>query len=687
MKQLLFFLSLILIAFSACSPLEQQEAPGLDASEGFRAMQVPDNFSYATTQTVRVQIEATSMDKQALNGVIYTLYQGNPSEDGARRVARFATDEQGRVDTEIELPRVQSDYYLQTNYIGIEPQAPVKVEQQRIQYRYDGAAVLAAARETFSTTAGGRMAAFSARMENVPAGFQSMGSWTINGRPNYLTNPDIITKELLDRVNHFLPESRDLRNTSPELLDERYSRELELTEDAEVWVTFVHTGAGYRNAVGYYYYNKNDKPRTPDDIKNRTILFPHITRSSGSGAVTGDKIKLQGPNNGVFEAGTVIGWFLLADAWSANTNSLGTGRWTLYADRNLNTFIPQASLREHMVFLYNNVNRTLLMGWEDIRRDNQGSDHDFNDVVFYASWNPITSVSPDNYPKLGDTNVTDRDGDGIPDYADEFPDDPERSFTSFGPSGSDFGTLMYEDLWPGFGDYDMNDLVVGYRIREILNARNQVKDVELDLMIRATGGVIPKGFGFFMPDMNPGNVASITGQRLATNSIQRNGNGTEAGQSGTVVIAIDDTRTLMPSMANVYLDRPVVDSDTIKLRITFNQAVNRSALGAAPYSPFIFRTNDRSHEIHLPNFRPTDLFNTALFKTAADDSDPATGKYFLSRTNLNWALHLPQEVRYPKERVDMTDVYQDFPAWVRSAGVERQNWFRENIAESLLFKR
>ncbi|EIM76057.1 hypothetical protein A3SI_11889 [Nitritalea halalkaliphila LW7] len=686
MKQLLLFFSLIVFAFTACSPLEQQETPGLDATEGFQAMQVPDNFSYATTQTVRVQIEATSMDKQPLNGVVYSLYQGNPSEEGARVVARFATDAQGRVDTEIELPSVQENYYMQTNYIGIEPQAPVKVEQQRIQYRYDGAVMLATSREAY-TAMGGRMAHFTSRMENVPAGFQSMGTWDANGRPNYLTTPDIITKELLDRVNHFLPESKDLRNTFPELLDERYSRELELTEDAEVWVTFVHTGAGYRNAVGYYYYNKNDKPRTPDDVKNRTILFPNITRNSGSGARTGDKIKLAGPNNGAFEAGTVIGWFLLADAWSAPNSTLGNGRWTLYADRTLNTFIPQAGLREHMVFLYNNVNRTLLMGWEDIRRDNQGSDHDFNDVVFYASWNPITSVSPDNYPKLGDTNNVDSDGDGIPDYADEFPNDPERSFTSFGPSGSNFGTLMYEDLWPGFGDYDMNDLVIGYRIREILNARNQVKDVELDLVIRATGGVIPKGFGFFMPDMNPGNVASITGQRLVTNSIQRNGNGTEAGQSGTVVIALDDTRMLMPSMANVYLDRPVVDSDTIKLKVTFNQAVNRSALGAAPYSPFIFRTNDRGHEIHLPNFRPTDLFNTALFKTAADDSNPATGKYFLSRTNLNWALHLPQEVRYPKERVDMTDAYTDFPAWVRSAGVERQNWFRENVTESLLFKR
>jgi len=55
--------------------------------------------------------------------------------------------------------------------------------------------------------------------------------------------------------------------------------------------------------------------------------------------------------------------------------------------------------------------------------------------------------------------LTDSDGDGIQDADDDFPNDPARAFINFFPAAG-YGSLAFEDLWPGKGDYDFNDLVV-----------------------------------------------------------------------------------------------------------------------------------------------------------------------------------------------------------------------------------
>jgi len=61
---------------------------------------------------------------------------------------------------------------------------------------------------------------------------------------------------------------------------------------------------------------------------------------------------------------------------------------------------------------------------------------------------------------------TDSDGDGVPNDEDAYPYDTERAFNNFYPSG-DYASLAFEDLWPGLGDYDFNDLVLDYTIEKV----------------------------------------------------------------------------------------------------------------------------------------------------------------------------------------------------------------------------
>ena len=54
-----------------------------------------------------------------------------------------------------------------------------------------------------------------------------------------------------------------------------------------------------------------------------------------------------------------------------------------------------------------------------------------------------------------------------------------------------WGTLMFEDLWPAYGDYDFNDLVVNYKMQLYPNNKNMVKEMILGIRVKAIGGSLP----------------------------------------------------------------------------------------------------------------------------------------------------------------------------------------------------
>ncbi|MDZ7777488.1 MAG: LruC domain-containing protein [Bacteroidales bacterium] len=58
------------------------------------------------------------------------------------------------------------------------------------------------------------------------------------------------------------------------------------------------------------------------------------------------------------------------------------------------------------------------------------------------------------------------------------------------------GTLAYEDLWPGKGDYDFNDLVIDYEFEITKNNQEIVQDITATFTIKAFGASQHNGFGF-----------------------------------------------------------------------------------------------------------------------------------------------------------------------------------------------
>ncbi|GAA3510238.1 hypothetical protein GCM10022393_24320 [Aquimarina addita] len=237
--------------------------------------------------------------------------------------------------------------------------------------------------------------------------YNYLGSFSADGTPLYLDDRDIVSQETIDLVNDALPEGYPVPDFNPHYISSGYDTDIKITETADVWVTFLGEGAGYKNTLGFYTYDINNPSPSmpaPEDI---TIIFPNVSAAGSGGSLQiGDKV-----NIGRFSPNTGIGWVLLANAWA--DGCVGTGNWQLHSQPDYN---PETnpSLRYHNVLLSDPTNERIILGFEDIRRDYPSCDQDFNDALFYITANPYTAISNDNYADINSaTDVTSANNGGL----------------------------------------------------------------------------------------------------------------------------------------------------------------------------------------------------------------------------------------------------------------------------------
>jgi hypothetical protein len=233
--------------------------------------------------------------------------------------------------------------------------------------------------------------------------YKYLGDYTSNGTPKYLEIPgDVVSQETIDLISNSLPESYPVPDYNPQYISAGYDTDIKISSKADIWVTFVAEGAGFRNVLGYYTYDLNTPLTTAPNIEDITIIFPNVSAlGSGGGLHVGDKVKI-----GTFEAGTGIGWVLLANAWSSSNEKVGNALWNLYSNPILN---PESDedLQHHNVLLADPENERIILGFEDIRRDYSSCDNDFNDAIFYVTANPYSAIVSTNFADVTESsNVT-----------------------------------------------------------------------------------------------------------------------------------------------------------------------------------------------------------------------------------------------------------------------------------------
>jgi LruC domain-containing protein len=641
-------------------------------------------FEFKTVKEYDVKIETLNRDNLPIKHVYIELFTSNPLDENglistkaeSYRIFKGITNNNGVLEFKINPPQDVDSIYALTFYIGLPVLKTAGLTSSKVEIIIEENSL---AKESEKSTKG-----MSLPIPRFVNGYYVLGDWNNYGIPNYLESAnDLFDNTFLADVNASLPERVQLPVSHPQYLENNNDGNLSLIEECEIWVTFVAEGAGWYNSLGYYTYPTNNPPSSLADITNKIIIFPNVTADNNT-LVSGNKVQLyyldkeSNTYSSTFPEGITVGWFLVAQGWSSSSKNVGSGYRTHYSNVNLNVE-TNPGLKKHNVILYDDVRDILLLGFEDMPRDQTGCDHDFNDAVFYATANPITAIDLDIYQPID--RPTDTDGDGVTDVFDEYPDDAGKAFNNYYPSKGEFGTLIFEDLWPNRGDYDFNDLVLEYNYNQITNAQNMIVSISSRISVTAIGASYHNAFGIELNTL-PENILSVIGQRNTKGYLNIAPNGTERNQAKATIIFFDDAYNVLPYpgtglCVNTYIDAPYVVPDTFTVNISFANPLFFSDIGTPPYNPFIIINQNRGKEVHLPNNPPTSLADKSLFGTGNDKSKIHSGIYYVSDYYLPWAINIPTSFDYPFEKIDITKAYVMFNKWAGSKGANYVDWYQE----------
>ncbi len=663
MKKNLLVLAVLVVAISSCVTSNE---PKVNDDSLIATDLITTNF---TNTSINLQLKNSA--NEPVDGVLVKLWNQSPLANG-QVIFKGITDQDGRIVSDYNLPNHLEEVVLEVGQIGMpnfliipaDGIDNILVNGFDHSYSYLADDLVPGQSNPDDTEGNGRS---SARL--AAASLTYLSTYNSSGVPDNLEpERDVVSSELLSFINASLPEGQPVPVAHPRYLAEEAESNLIVEEQADVWMTFVHEGAGYRNVLAYYTYPTGSAPATADDLDSLVIVFPNASfAGSGGGLYTGDKVHL-----GTFDAGTTIGFALLANGWNGTEST--TGRHAVYSNNEYNQE-STVEKRYHSVLLYDEDNELFVVGLEDLNRDGN-SDDDFNDAVFYLTANPIEAINVTNVNPID--KPVDSDNDGVNDTYDEYPTDPRYAYLYAYPGESSYGTFAFEDQWPNKGDYDFNDLVADYQYRQLANGSNQMVKIEAEYVIQAVGAGFKNGFGIQM-DLNPSVISQVSGNQITSNLFSFNANGTEAGQSKAVIPVTDDTHAGFEGRGFINTDESMAYQipDTIVVDIEFSSGLTLTGAGVAPFNPFLVINQVRGREVHMPGYEPTDLVDTNYFGTVNDDTDIAAGRYYKTQVGLPWGMNLPVSFDYPVEKTAIEQAYNNFGQWAQSGGFSAMDWYVE----------
>ena len=623
-------------------------------------------FDFDMNQSLTIDVDYGFKNDYA---VLFEIYDQIPvevnSETGAsvkksiEPIYRATTDKYGKFNEEgVTISSAVSEAWLSSDYLGAA--SPVKITigaDKRISFNQDA-----------------YIQSLLAKSPALSRGITTndhkyLDDWTLlpgvdwdnNGRPNNLSaEKNIPPASVLYNIKSIF-NNRDGNNISknhPEFFDGNMISDIPIIKDTEVSLVFVNSTAGWYNTVGYYTYPSNETP-TVDNIK-KIVAFPNaspVYKSAGVGAlVCGDEVKLKYWNEeknqfeDKFPAGVTIGWSLQGMGFRDKPldgyvqGDLVAGQGTRYSTTDLNEAGKDGLKRQRTVSLREEPsNQIVAIGFED------NIDLDYCDAIFYVHIAEKNAIDEEVIPPL--------------------PVDPEAPPTDEDNYTMRSGPLLFEDLWPEQGDYDMNDVMIRYTskvYKSILT--NRVYKIVDEYTPFHRGGYLANGFGYQLHNISNSDVSKITIERpsYAEKSQYMSGD-RESGQSHPTILLFDD---MLIFNGKEEADRKY----TVTIQV--NDVSEKSVL--PPYNPFIFIESDktRGKEVHLVKYPPTDKANLSLLGTGKDVSRPDEELYYVSVDLMPFALNMPVvDFPIPEEGVRIDESYPQFATWVKSNGKQSTKWY------------
>lgn len=258
---------------------------------------------------------------------------------------------------------------------------------------------------------------------------------------------------------------------------------------------------------------------------------------------------------------------------------------------------------------------------------------------------------------------------------------------------ADSYTFAFEDNWPNYGDFDLNDLVLTIdKTKTTLNKDGRVKEFKLYGTVRAVGATKTLGAGIRFTKLTPSGISELKGR---TQSVRSGELTFEEEQSSPVILLCSNAHTFMGNEAgdNTFINtvkgsnKNTNDGADFEISMKFNEG--------SEVAPETFNINNldlfsitkaedpksKRFEVHVAGFAPTDRGNTSLFGQFDDASSTDKGKYYISNANLPWGIVIPGRFAWPIESHKISTVYEEFESWVTNGGAINKDWYKNGNSE------
>lgn len=242
------------------------------------------------------------------------------------------------------------------------------------------------------------------------------------------------------------------------------------------------------------------------------------------------------------------------------------------------------------------------------------------------------------------------------------------------PQTVDIGTTysyLFEDLYPGIGDYDMNDCVIDANISYILSASNKMSQLNINYTFRAAGSTKHLAAAVQLDGVNPSDVASVTrtGVPLDHNVFTMSSNGVEDNETYAIIPIVDDVHAAFGkkapySFVNTRLSDPYTNPVNVNLAIKFSTPIDITTTSVLNrLNTFIINKFKPRQEIHIKNYKPT-----------SKTKDISSNGNYSTTGNLIYAMCVPGPFEYAVEYKNVLYAYPRFKTWMMLNGSGNQNW-------------
>lgn len=273
------------------------------------------------------------------------------------------------------------------------------------------------------------------------------------------------------------------------------------------------------------------------------------------------------------------------------------------------------------------------------------------------------------------------EGAAVSAQADERPYADRKENVIYYPADG-WGTLMFEDLWPDYGDYDLNDIVANFKAQVYVDDKNKAKAILVGIRLKAVGGIFPYEFYLHLLGVKSSDIDEIVPYNIVNASPAIDFVTVEPANGDNALFLFKDVKNNpnRPAGGKYMNTEPgyeMAEKDLVEVAYML-YLTKPLPLNKVLYDSFDFFIGNTSNqkEIHINGYKPV-LFNQSIYVKYRNENGNTdrSNDFYTSNTDLIWGIKVPAAIPHAYEKVEFTLAYPNFASWAQSGGKQCQDWY------------